>query len=256
MNKDKKTISTGRIVRILKRLSPWIVLCYIPYCLNIAGVISWRNNNPHHLRHLLDIIIDALNNDKVLDGLKLCLNEFIFNFTSIGVWIKFFLFLLVPIILLKIVILMLPYVPSMIKSIISTTQNISREFRNFKHSAKKINILEAIEYLLRYRLIPAYGVHNAIICLSTIFDDMVYLGGVKADNIKFPKFHLISYSGDECDYILDKPISIVQTSSGVFLCGSGLIDENETVQRKIKLSRATQTITIGKQTFQIFIEER
>lgn len=249
-------VKTGMVVRIIKRLSPWIVICFIPYCLSMAGVVTWKNQNPNHLTHLWDIIVNALDSNKVIEGLHLALDEFIFNFGSIGAWIKFVLFIAVPIVLLKITITLIPHFPSMFKAILFIERTTSNFLRNIKRSIKKINVFGIIECSLRYHLVPDYSNNHSIICLSTSIDGMKFLGGVKADNVKFPKIHLISYTGAETDHFLDKPILIVQTSSGVFLCGQGLIDENDTIQKKIKLSREIQSVTIGIYTYRIYIEER
>lgn len=256
MEKDKKNVLTGRIVKILKKLSPWIVICFIPHCLNMAGIVTWRNQNQHHFRNIWNIIFDALDNNKILDGLKLVLDEFIFNFTSIGAWIEFVIFLMIQIVLLKIIIVLLPYIPTITKAIVSAGRKTICFFRNIKQSVKKINVFKTIEYSLRYHLIPAYTNHHSIICLSTMINNTKYFGGVKADNTKFPELHLISYNGREINCLLDKPVLIIQTSSEVFLCGHGLIDNNGTSQRKIRLSHIIQNVTIGENTFEIYVEKR
>lgn len=258
MNQNKNNTLTEKITKNLKRLSPWIIICFIPYCLNIGGVIKWRNENSFkgHIRALYDIIVTALDNDEIIKGINLAMNEFIFNFTSSGAWIKFIISIVVVIVAIKVLICLISRIPGMIKAVISTGKTAGYFLRNIKRTTKKINILESLECSLRYHLIPNYSNHHSIICLSTSIDDIKFFGGVKANIIKFPKLHLISYNGTETDRLLDNPVLIVQTSSGVFLCGHGLIDENGTIQRKIKLSHNTQEIKIGKHTYEIYIEER
>lgn len=249
-------VKTGMIVRIVKRLSPWIVICFIPYCLSMAGVVTWKNQNPNHLAHLWDIIINALDNNKIIDGFHLALDEFIFNLASIGAWVKFVLFLAVPIVLLRITISLIPHIPGVFKAVVSITRTTGNFLHNSKRSIKKMNMLGIIECSLRYHLIPDYSSNHSIICLSTSIDGTRFYGGVMSNNSKFPKLHLIAHNGNETDQILDNPILIVQTTSGIFLCGHGLVDENGTIQKKVRLSHLSQNITIGKHTFNVYIEER
>lgn len=255
---QKQNKNNEKITKNLKRLSPWIIICFIPYCLNLGGIIKWRNENSFkgHICTLYDIIVTSLDNDEILKGINLAMDEFIFNFTSIGAWIKFIIFIIVIIVTLKALINLIPRIPSMIKVVISIGKTTSCFLRNIKRIVKKINVLEILECSLRYHLIPNYSNNHSIVCLSTFIDDIKFYGGIKTNIIKFPKLHLISYNGTETDRLLDNPVLIVQTSSGVFLCGNGLIDENGTIQRKIKLCHNMQDIKIGKHTYEIYIEER
>lgn len=257
MIQNKKRVASQVIVKNLIKLTPWIIACFIPYCLNMGGIIKWKNQNTleGHLSTLYDIITKALNEDEVFNGIKLVFAEFIFNFTSIGCWIKFIVFLAVPLVFLKIVIAMVPYFPAISRTVIITGKAIIDFICNAVRSAKNANILRIIECWLRYHIIPDRSGNHSLICISTIIGDLKFFGGVKTDSIKFPKLHLISDNGAENDRLLDYPVLIVQTSSGVFLCGSGLVDENGTTQRKIRLSHNSQAIRIGRHTYEIYIKE-
>jgi hypothetical protein len=257
---NERIAPSRKFSKLLKTLFALIVIIYcIPKCLSKAGVIKFTNSNPHHIKVLISIMSDSLNNDKILEGIKRCKEEFIFNFKSTGAWIKFIAFMLIitlALVIINYIISLLPDTFNIFKKAFEKAKQISYTVKSKLNALKQFT--KSAECFLKYGVVPDYdNTTDAVICISTEIKGKSYMGGLKA-NKKFFKIHLISDDGCEKFLTIGTPVYIIKSKNDdIFICGNELEDRNDTKRRKIMLPRNCKDravdVKIGEYKFNFFV---
>lgn len=233
--KNEKKISKKQSgwFKLYKHVVSILTIVAIPRMISASGLITWRNDNAHHWRYLYSIIKNALDNNQIHQGIKMCMSEFIFNLLHLGDWIKFALMLTTFILIVRLI-------PKIFSFSHKTAQALEKPFLTiYNHTSDALtkfsfaNVLPVVGSVLRYNIIPASDSQYNTLSIAIEKDGKQYYGGIRLSKpvCKIPRLHMISKDGEEIDHVLGRSLIIVRKKSCVYLCGS-FIDENNTKQRK------------------------
>lgn len=234
MKKEKKTPKKqSGWLKFYKHVVNFLTIVAIPRMINTSGLITWRNDHANHWGYLYSIMKDALDKNQVMQGVKMCMSEFIFNLLHLGDWIKFALMLTALMLIVRLI-------PKIFSFAHKTAQVLEKPFLTFyTHTGEVLtkfsfaNVLPVVGCILRYNVIPASDSQYNTLSIAIEKDGKQYYGGIRLSKpvCKIPRLHMISKDGEEIDHVLGRSLIIVRKKSCVYLCGS-FIDENSTKQRK------------------------
>lgn len=235
-----KKEQSNKWLKLYRKLMNIVTLLIIPKLLGTSQLIVWRNNAPHHVKRLFQIMKESLDKNHVFKGFKECSQEFIFGF-HFGNIIKFMLILT----LFRICVKVLPYALKLVLKILRNAVSILKSVRNVISKISLSNISLIVICIFKYGVFPSLKCSTyKSLCVYKKVEDTYYFGGVSLDKVhKMSTLHLISREGQEIEYILPQPLVVIPQERNVYICGS-FYDENVTHQRKMMIRDAIKVIGI------------